>query len=230
MQWRHLLDTTVFFYPIFDHHIYTGQIQYILDTIFGCNIASTLSHQNAERWVFFSIFFLLWCFKHAGIGVDLRDCFAKRSTIRFLSHLHDKWYILTIIHYCFKHSFLDTVFSVTLIYFKNNLCQAIFILFKCFKHVYYFCISKDFLVISVYYKCFAGLFYRNDVLISIVTVPKTIHIVMGFFYHCVTQRLLLWKDWAPLTGSVISYGLCIFFKSVCIKSASRHSVIHVFFY
>ncbi len=79
---------------------------------------------------------------------------------------------------------LGTVFSVTLIYFKNNLCQAIFILFKCFKHVYYFFISKDFLVISVYYKCFAGLFYRNDVLISIVSVPKTIHIVMGFFYHC----------------------------------------------
>ncbi len=86
---------------------------------------------------------------------------------------------------------LGTVFSVTLIYFKNNLCQAIFILFKCFKHVYYFFISKDF-VISVYYKCFAGLFYRNDVLISIVSVPKTIHIVMFFFfYHCVTQRLLL---------------------------------------
>ncbi len=141
---------------------------------------SLIKMQNGE---YFSLyFFLLWCFKHAGIGVDLRDCFAKRSTIRFLSHLHDKWYILTIIHYCFKHSFLDTVFSVTLIYFKNNLCQAIFILFKCFKHVYYFCISKDFLVISVYYKCFAGLFYRNDVLISIVTVPKTIHIVMGFFF------------------------------------------------
>ncbi len=77
---------------------------------------------------------------------------------------------------------LGTVFSVTLIYFKNNLCQAIFILFKCFKHVYYFFISKDFLVISVYYKCFAGLFYRNDVLISIVSVPKTIHIVMFFFF------------------------------------------------
>ncbi len=67
---------------------------------------------------------------------------------------------------------LGTVFSVILFYFKNNLCQAIFILFKCFKHVYYFFISKDFLVISVYYKCFAGLFYRNDVLISIVSVHK----------------------------------------------------------
>ncbi len=79
------------------------------------------------------------------------------------------------------------MFSVTLIYFKNNLCQAIFILFKCFKHVYYFCISKDFLVISVYYKCFAGLFYRNDVLISIVTVPTmvffTIALPSGFYYE-----------------------------------------------
>ncbi len=124
---------------------------------------------------------------------------------------------------------LGTVFSVTLIYFKNNLCQAIFILFKCFKHAYYFCISKDFLVISVYYKCFAGLFYRNDVLISIVSVPKTIHIVMGFF-TIVLPSGFYYEKTELLSQEVLSAMLCIFFKSVCIKSASRHSVIHVFFY
>ncbi len=127
---------------------------------------------------------------------------------------------------------LGTVFSVTLIYFKNNLCQAIFILFKCFKHVYYFCISKDFLVISVYYKCFAGLFYRNDVLISIVSVPKTIHIVMFFFFFftIVLPSGFYYEKTELLSQEVFSAMLCIFFKSVCIKSASRHSVIHVFFF
>ncbi len=76
VQWRHLLDTTVFFYPIFDHHIYTGQIRYILDTTFGCNIASTLSHSSKCRTVsiFLYIFFAMMLYNNAlnmraGIGV-----------------------------------------------------------------------------------------------------------------------------------------------------------------
>ncbi len=128
------------------------------------------------------------------------------------------------------------MFSVTLFYFKNNLCQAIFILFKCFKHVYYFFISKDFLVISVYYKCFAGLFYRNDVLISIVSVHKTIHNVMLFLplrYPAafIMKRLSSSHRECPaqLAAMLRFCLLCIFFKSACIKSASRHSIIHVFF-
>ncbi len=88
----------MFFYPIFDHHIYTGQIQYILGQNLLCYIISSLSlslikMQNGE---YFSLYFFAMMLynnalnMHAGIGVDLRDCFAKRSTIRFLSHLHDK--------------------------------------------------------------------------------------------------------------------------------------------
>ncbi len=121
------------------------------------------------------------------------------------------------------------MFSVTLIYFKNNLCQAIFILFKCFKHVYYFCISKDFLVISVYYKCFAGLFYRNDVLISIVTVPKTIHIVMVFFFFTIALPSgFYYEKTELLSQEVLSAMGYVYFSSLF--ALNQRPVIALFMY
>ncbi len=121
------------------------------------------------------------------------------------------------------------MFSVTLFYFKNNLCQAIFILFKCFKHVYYFFISKDFLVISVYYKCFAGLFYRNDVLISIVSVPKTIHngIVFLFFFTLRYPAAFIMKRLSSSHRKC--YQLCyVYFSSLF--ALNQRPVIALFMY
>ncbi len=73
--------------------------------------------------------------------------------------------------------------------------------------------SKDFLVISVYYKCFAGLFYRNDVLISIVSVHKTIHNVMLFFTIALPSGFYYEKTELlsqEVSGPVISYATILF--------------------
>ncbi len=63
------------FYPIFDHHIYTGQIQYILGQKFWLqhriNSLSLIKMQNGE---YFSLYFAMMLYNnalnmHAGIGV-----------------------------------------------------------------------------------------------------------------------------------------------------------------
>ncbi len=87
------------FYPIFDHYIYIYRTNPIYPWTkpfvlqHRINSLSLIKMQNGE---YFSLYFFAMMLynnalnMHAGIGVDLRDCFAKRSTIRFLSHLHDK--------------------------------------------------------------------------------------------------------------------------------------------
>ncbi len=135
------------FYPIFDHHIYIYRTNPIYPRT---KFLAATSHQlslslSSKCWtvsIFLYIFFAMMLYNnalnmHAGIGVDLRDCFAKRSTIRFLSHLHDKWYILTIIHYCFKHwvigysvfcnidLFLKTIFVRLYLFYSSVLNMSI---------------------------------------------------------------------------------------------------------
>ncbi len=97
--------------------------------------------------------------------------------------------------------------------------------------------QKIFLSYQFIINVFAWLFYRNDVLFSIVSVPKTIHIVkvffFFFFFFFFTIALpsgFYYEKTELLSQEVFSAMLCIFFKSACIKSASRHSVIHVFFF
>ncbi len=68
----------MFFYPIFDHHIYTGvedKSNISSDKIFGYNIASTLSLIKMQNGEYFSLLFYAMMLyndalnMHAGIGV-----------------------------------------------------------------------------------------------------------------------------------------------------------------
>ncbi len=50
-----------------------------------------------------------------------------------------------------------------------------------------------------------------------------------FFFTIALPSGFYYEKTELLSQEVFSAMLCIFFKSACIKSASRHSVIHVFF-